>query len=89
MKILSSALLILLVILQYQLWFGDGSVTAVAGLNEQLQEQQAVNSSLQQRNKQLEIEVLDLKNGSEAIEERARAELGMIGKDETFYLIVN
>ena len=57
-------------------------------LESELAEQQAVNADLQARNRLLEIEVVDLKNGLEAVEERARSELGMIGDDEVFYLII-
>ena len=54
----------------------------------ELTAQRAANAELEQRNQYLEIEVLDLKNGLEAVEERARSELGMIGERETFYLII-
>jgi len=87
-RILTTSLLLILAVLQFQIWFGRSSVGAIADLEDQLQRQQTNNESLMQRNQQLGVEVLDLKNGFEAIEERARSELGMIGKDETFYLIV-
>lgn len=74
--------------LQYQLWLGDGSIRALNMLELDLDVQREINTDAQQRNKLLEIEVLDLKNGLEAVEERARSELGMIGDGETFYLIV-
>jgi len=85
---LNGLLVLLIVLFQYQLWLGDGSVRAVNLLEVNLDSQRANNDELELRNKQLEIEILDLKNGLEAVEERARAELGMIGERETFYLII-
>ena len=75
-------------VLQYQLWLGDDSVRALNMLEEELNAQHAINSELEERNRLLEIEVIDLKDGLEAVEERARSELGMIGEDEVFYLII-
>jgi cell division protein FtsB len=74
--------------LQFQLWLGEGSVRSLSLLESELDDQQAANADLQARNRLLEIEVVDLKNGLEAVEERARSELGMIGDDEVFYLII-
>jgi cell division protein FtsB len=88
MKMLNGLLVLLIVLFQYQLWLGDGSARALNLLEVDLDSQRASNDELELRNKQLEIEVLDLKNGLEAVEERARAELGMIGERETFYLII-
>lgn len=79
---------ILLVLLQYKLWFGDASVRDVMNLKQTVQEQQVKNEQVKQRNAVLAAEVEDLKTGLEAIEERARSELGMIKKDETFIHIV-
>lgn len=88
MKILVTVLALAFVVLQYQLWLGEDSVRALNLLEEELAAQRAENEELAARNKAVEIEVLDLKNGLEAIEERARSELGMIGENETFYLII-
>ena len=88
MKLLISFLALLTLIFQYQLWLGEDSVRALNLLEEELQAQRSVNEELQSRNRLLEIEVIDLKNGLEAVEERARSELGMIGEDEVFYLII-
>ncbi|MFN3165231.1 MAG: cell division protein FtsB [Pseudohongiellaceae bacterium] len=88
MKALYVLLGTLFLILQYQLWLGDDSVRALNLLEEELAAQRQTNAALSARNEVLEIEVLDLKNGLEAVEERARSELGMIAEDETFYLIV-
>lgn len=88
MKILISSLGILVILLQYQLWLGEDSVRALNLLEDEVHAQQAVNDDLKNRNRLLEIEIIDLKNGLEAVEERARSELGMIGEDEVFYLII-
>jgi len=88
MKKLFGVLGFAFVLLQLQLWIGDGSVQSLNNLELDLTAQREINAQLEQRNKQLEIEVLDLKNGLEAVEERARSELGMIGERETFYLII-
>lgn len=87
MKTLFSLLAVFVLILQYQLWLGEDSVRALNMLEEELAEQGVVNAGLAERNQDLEVEVLDLKNGLEAVEERARSELGMIEQGETFYLI--
>jgi cell division protein FtsB len=79
---------VLLLLMQYKLWFGDASVRDVITLKQTVKEQQAKNEQVKQRNAVLAAEVEDLKTGLEAIEERARSELGMIKKDETFIHIV-
>ena len=89
MKLLSAGLLILLVLLQYRLWFGDGSVREVARLQGEISAQEEQNSRLRERNRTLAAEVQDLKKGTTAIEERARTDLGMVGKSETFYQVVS
>lgn len=89
MKFLVSFLLFVILAFQYQLWLGEDSVRALNLLEEEVAAQQAINDELQARNRLLEIEVIDLKSGLEAVEERARSELGMIGEDETFYLIID
>lgn len=81
-------LLLLLILLQYQLWFGVGNVPAAMRLRNQVQAQTIENAGLAKRNEALAAEVTDLKQGQAAIEERARTELGMVKKDETFYQIV-
>ena len=89
MKFLAAGLLILLVLLQYRLWFGDGSVREVAQLQTQIDAQEEQNARLRERNRTLAAEVQDLKKGTTAIEERARTDLGMVGKSETFYQVVS
>lgn len=81
--------MLMIVVLQFQLWVGDDSVSGLHRIAGDLARQQEDNESLAQRNRRLEIDVLDLKNGYEAVEERARQELGMIAAGETFYLIVD
>ena len=74
--------------LQYRLWFGDGSVAEILDLREAIEAQREDNERLYARNRELEAEVIDLKTGLDAIEYRARRDLGMTRKDETFYQIV-
>jgi cell division protein FtsB len=88
MKPLSLVLAALVVALQYPLWIGKGSWTRVWELDRQLVESRDNNSKLKARNDALDAEVRDLKEGTEALEERARLELGMIRKDETFYQVI-
>ena len=87
-KLVTGSLMLALVVFQYQIWFGKSSLRALNVLESRLESQQASNLELQDRNRLLGVEVRDLQGGLEAVEERARSELGMIGKDETFYLIV-
>ena len=81
-------LLLLAVLLQYRLWMGEPSLPQVWSLQSDIEAQKMINQSLLERNNRLEAEVLDLKNGLSALEERARSEMGMIGSDETFYQVV-
>lgn len=80
-----AVLLILLLWLQYRLWDGPGSITDVRRLQAEVQQRQQDLVRLHTRNQILEAEVLDLKHGLEALEERARMELGMIREGEVFY----
>ena len=88
MRWLVGLLVALLLLLQYRLWIGDGSLAEVWDLYQQVETQREENQRLRERNQALEAEVEDLKQGLEAIEERAREELGMIKDDETFYQII-
>ena len=88
MRILSFVLVGLLLALQYPLWIGKGSWMKVRELDRILAEQREGNARLKARNDALDAEVRDLKEGTEAIEERARLELGMVKKDEIFYQVV-
>jgi cell division protein FtsB len=89
MKFVNLTLLILLVLLQIRLWQGNGSLPDVWNLEEIKAAQIADNEKLTERNLSLEAEVMDLKQGMEAIEERARSEMGMVRSGETFYIIVD
>lgn len=88
MKGLVIVLVILLLGLQYRLWFSDGSIQDVARLRAEATESREMVLNLTKRNQALAAEVSDLKRGLEAIEERARADLGMISEGETFYQFV-
>ena len=88
MRILIAILVLMLVTLQYRLWVGEGSMAEVHTLRQEIAIQQDELKSLRLRNQALHAEVVDLKKGLEAIEERARSELGMIQENETFYQIV-
>ena len=78
----------LIAVLQFQVWLGDNSVRTLNALKNEITLQAGINLALSERNRELEIEIVDLKTGVESIEERARSELGMIEKGETFFLIV-
>lgn len=88
MRIVVALLFALLVVVQYHLWFGDGSLREVWQLGQAIDAQQRENAALRERNRALAAEVRDLKQGDEAIEERARSELGMIEEDETFFQVI-
>ena len=87
MRILIALLLLMLIVLQYRLWVGEGSLAEVYNLRQEIDQQTQLLRKLEQRNGALQAEVSDLKRGLEAIEERARSELGMIKEDELFYQI--
>ena len=88
MRSLFFILLVLLSLLQYRLWVGDGSFAEVWQLHQDVEQQKAENEQLKERNAALDADVKDLKQGLDAIEERAREELGMIKQDEIFYQII-
>ncbi|MDQ4148130.1 MAG: cell division protein FtsB [Pseudomonadota bacterium] len=81
-------LTLLLLVLQYNLWIGDGSIANVMSLQRAIEAQKQENERLRERNLALDAEVKDLKTASDAIEERARLELGMIREGETFYRVI-
>jgi cell division protein FtsB len=89
MKAIIVALSILFVLLQFKLWFGEGSMKAAWLLDEAIAAQTAENTQLNERNQTLSAEVDDLKQGLEAVEERARYDLGMIKQGETFFQVVD
>lgn len=88
MKYLNAVLLVLLAALQYRLWTGNGSLPEVWRLERIRAEQIEENKRLRERNLSLAAEVMDLKEGLDAVEERARSEMGMIGDAETYFQII-
>jgi cell division protein FtsB len=82
-------LLLLLGVLQYRLWFAEGSLAEQHRLELQVEEQTRFNSELQARNAVLEREVLELQSGNKGVEQRAREQLGLIREGETYYQIVD
>ena len=89
MKFVTFALAALIALLQHPLWIGKGSWLRVWEVDQQLKAQRDTNQKLVLRNAALDAEVRDLKQGLDAIEERARSELGMIKRDEIFFQIVD
>lgn len=89
MKWLNGALLLLVVVAMYLLWFGNGGRIELKEKQAILADRTAEIEELKKRNQKLQAEVDSLKNGLEAIEERARTELGMIKEGETFIQIIN
>ena len=87
MKILAGVFAALILAIQYPLWLGKGGWLRVWDVDRQLDAQQDKNTRLETRNNALAAEVKDLKQGHEAIEERARYELGMVKNDEVFFQI--
>jgi len=87
-KALTILLATLVLALQYPLWLGKGGWSKVWELERSLEQQRAGNARLKARNDAIDADVRDLKEGLEAIEERARTQLGMIRRDEVFYQVV-
>ncbi len=87
MRLLIALLVVLFAALQYKAWFSDVGYLAAWDLQREVDQQRQRAEVLEQRNRLLTAEVLALKDGLDAIESRARSELGMIKKDETFYLV--
>ncbi len=89
MKILAGILGALILLIQYPLWLGKGGWLRAWQVEGDLSRQKARNTQLEVRNAGLAAEVRDLKQGTEAIEERARYELGMVRGDEVFFQVVD
>lgn len=89
MKVIIGILLLILALLQMRLFFGDGSIPEMLALEEQVKLKQEEVDKLKERNLTLDAEVKDLKHQLDALEERARTDLGMVQKNETFYQNVN
>ena len=88
MRWLIGVLVLSLLWLQYRLWVGEGSLAEVHNLRQEISRQKTELERLHRRNQVLEAEVRDLKTGLDALEERARTELGMIRKGEVFYQVI-
>ncbi len=88
MKMILGALLVLLLLLQYEFWFSDGGMKTVWEMQKNISKQEKVNAQLDKRNQILIAEIKDLQSGNEAIEARARNDLGMVKKNEIFYEVV-
>ncbi len=88
MRVLLAILLLILILLQLKMWFGEGGFSDVRRLEQRVEEQTKENEALAQRNRELHAEVEDLRQGLGAVEERARSELGLIKENEEFYQVV-
>lgn len=87
-RLLATTLLLLFTALQYRLWVGENSLAHIHRLKQDIVEQRRANQRLKDRNNVLAAEVLVLKSGLEAVEERAREDLGMIKENETFFMVI-
>ena len=87
-KIIAFVLLFLLIWLQYKIWLQDGGIPEVVQLQLEVEEVKTEVQQLQERNSSLDAEVKDLKKGLDAIEERARSEMGMIKQGEVYYQVI-
>lgn len=88
MRVLLVVLVAVFLLLQFKMWFGEGGYRDVQRLAERVEQQARENEMLAQRNRELQAEVEDLRQGLQAIEERARSELGMVKDDEEFYQVI-
>lgn len=88
MKLLATMLFLLLIFMQISLWFGSHGIFQLWSLESNIATEQESNQKLMQRNEQLHAEVQELKDGREALEERARSQLGFIKEGEKFYRVI-
>ena len=88
MRAVTLVLFVILILLQFKLWFGEGGFREVARLEGRVELQKSQNDELLQRNAELQAEVEDLRERLDAVEERARSELGLIKPAEKFYQVV-
>jgi cell division protein FtsB len=86
MKWFSATLVVLLALLQLRLWVSEDGYRGVAQLRNQVSAQRTENRELADRNRRLDAEVADLRQGFSALEERARSDLGLIGANESFFI---
>ncbi len=89
MRWLLVVLALLLIALQYRLWFAEGSLAEQQRLTRQVEEQTRINTALRERNAVLEREVLELQTGNAGVEQRAREELGLVREGETFFQVAD
>ena len=89
LKLVIGLLVVMLLVLQYRLWVGEGSLAETHSLSLKVAEQKEKNRLMQQSNERLAAEVKALKTGLDEVEARAREELGMVKSGETFYLVVD
>lgn len=89
MRMLIISLLVIFCLLQYKLWLEDGGIAKIMHLQKTIAAQEQQNNDLKQKNSALTAEVHDLKHGQTAVEERARNDMGMVKKGETFYQFIN
>ncbi len=85
MRWLAGFMVVLILLVQYRIWVGENSLAGVWRLEREVEQQQQVNAEMKTRNLRLTAEITDLKQGLDAVEARARSELGMIRRDETLY----
>lgn len=88
MRWVAGLLFLLLLGLQYRLWFGEGSLAQKAELERRVEIQKEHNRQLETRNSDIAVEVEDLKSGLDSVEERARTDLGMVKEGETFFMVI-
>lgn len=88
MRYVVAGIVVLIALLQYRLWFAEGGMRDLWRLREQVEQQAREIEQLRQRNDILQAELVDLKDGLEAVEEIARSELGMIREGETFFRVI-
>ncbi|MGB3623013.1 cell division protein FtsB [Ketobacter sp. MCCC 1A13808] len=88
-RVLFWILILMFFLLQLRLWIGEGSLADVWRLSGETERQEQENHIVSERNKRLQAEVKNLKEGLDAVEERARTQLGMVKEDETFFLIID
>lgn len=89
MRLLIIGLILLFVLLQYEFWVAPGGVMSAWKLEGHIAAEQQLDNQLKQRNDAIQADIVDLKSGDSAIEERARMDLGMVKKGESFYQIID
>lgn len=88
MRLLIIAIALILVALQWRLWFGENGMRELKQLKQKIAEQQLISNKLREQNRRLQLRIEDLRTGTEVLEETARRELGLIKEGETFFLYI-